>query len=59
MKWEMGRNCSILKLTKRITPERVVPAKITFDKSKFKAEYPDLYDELVVVEEAQLKEILQ
>mgnify|MGYP001433250106 FL=1 len=55
---EMGNGggvSSILKLTKRITPEKVVPAKITFDKSKFKAEYPDLYDELVVVEEGTIK----
>ena len=50
-----GGVSSILKLTKRITPEKVVPAKITFDKSKFKAEYPDLYDELVVVEEGTIK----
>jgi len=55
---EMGNGggiSSILKLTKRITPEKVVPAKISFDKSKFKAEYPELYDEFVVVEEGTLK----
>ena len=46
---------SILKLTKRNTPEKVVPAKITFDKSKFKVEYPELYDELIVVEEGTIK----
>ena len=50
-----GGISSILKLTKRITPEKVVSAKITFDKSKFKAGYPDLYDELVVVEEGTIK----
>lgn len=46
---------SILKLTKRITPERVIPAKITFDNTKFKSENPELYDELVVFEEGPVK----
>lgn len=58
MMTEMGNSGginSILKLTKRITLEKVVPAKITFDRTKFKSEYSELYDEFIVIEESKPK----
>jgi len=43
---------SILKLTKRVTPEKIIPGGISFNSRKFKTEHLEYYNKFIILSES-------